>query len=45
MLIESATPSNDAQVVGSDRVSNPFRMTILAANPVDYTTTPQHFQR
>ena len=35
-LIESATPCHDAQVVGSYRVSNPLRLTVLAAVPEDY---------
>ena len=40
-LIECATPSHDAQVVGSYRVLNPVRLTVLAAKSEDYTTAPQ----
>ena len=43
-LIESATPCHDAQVVGPYRVSNPLRLTILAAMSEDYTMAPQHLQ-
>ena len=43
-LIESATPCHDAQVVGSYRVSNPLRLTVLAAKSEDCTTVPQHLQ-
>ena len=34
----------DAQVVGSYRVSNPFRLTFLAAKSEDYASAPQHLQ-
>ena len=43
-LVEPATPCHDAQVVGSCRVSNPLRLTTLAAKSVDFTTAPQHLQ-
>ena len=39
-LIESATLCHDAQVAGSYRVSNPLRLTVLAAKSKDYATTP-----
>ena len=39
-LIESATPSHDAQQVGPYRVSNPLHLTVLAAKSEDYTTVP-----
>ena len=45
-LIESANPCHaNAQVLGSYRVSNLFRMTVLATKSEDYTTAPQHLQR
>ena len=40
-LIESATPCHDAQKEGSYRVSNPLRLTVLAAKSEDYITAPQ----
>ena len=42
--IEPATPCHDAQVVGSRRVSNSLRLTVLAAMSEDYTTAPQNLQ-
>ena len=44
MLIESATPCHDTQVMGFYRVSNPLRVTVLAAKSEDYTTVKQHLQ-
>ena len=41
-LIESATPCNDAQVMGSYQGSNPFHLTVLTSRSEDYTTVPQH---
>ena len=43
-MIESATPCHDAQVVGSCRVSNPLRLTVVASKSEDYTTSPQHLR-
>eukprot|EP00112_Aurelia_sp_Birch-Aquarium-sp1_P016245 Seg3668.9 transcript_id=Seg3668.9/GoldUCD/mRNA.D3Y31 product="hypothetical protein" protein_id=Seg3668.9/GoldUCD/D3Y31 len=43
-LIESATLFQDAQMVGLYRLSNPVRLTVLAAKSEDYTTAPQHLQ-
>ena len=40
-LIESATSGHDAQVVGSYQESSPLRLTVLAKEPDDYTTTLQ----
>ena len=37
-LIESATPCHDSRVVVSYRVSNPLRLTVLAAKSEDYIT-------
>ena len=36
------TPCHDAQVVESNRGSNPFHLTVLAAKSEDYTTVRQH---
>ena len=44
-LIESATPCNDAHVMGSCWVSNQLHPTILATKSEDYTTAPQHSQK
>ena len=41
-LIEYATPCNDAQVARPYRVSNRLRLTVLASESEDYTTTPQY---
>ena len=38
------TSCHDAQVVGSYQVSNPLRLTVLAAKSEDYTTAPQNLQ-
>ena len=38
------TPCHDAQVVGHYTVSNPLRLTILAAKTEDYTIAQQHLQ-
>ena len=42
--IESTTPCHSAPVVGPYRVSNPLRLTVLAAKSEDYTIAPQHHQ-
>ena len=39
-LIESATCCHDAQMVGPYRVSNPLRLTALAAKSEESTTAP-----
>ena len=39
--MESATPCHDTQVVGSFRGPNPLHLTVLAAEPKNYTTAPQ----
>eukprot|EP00112_Aurelia_sp_Birch-Aquarium-sp1_P011314 Seg238.5 transcript_id=Seg238.5/GoldUCD/mRNA.D3Y31 product="hypothetical protein" pseudo=true protein_id=Seg238.5/GoldUCD/D3Y31 len=36
---------HDAQVVRSYLVSNPLRLTVLAAKSQDYTTAPQHLRQ
>ena len=41
-LIESGTPCHDARVMRPYCVSNPRRLTVLAAKLEDYTTAPQH---
>ena len=41
-LIESVIPCHDTYVVGSYRVSNPLRLTALAAMSDGYTTVLQH---
>ena len=38
-----SSPCHDTQVVAPYRVSNPLRLTVLAAKSEDYTTAPQHF--
>ena len=40
-LIELATPCHDGQMVGSNQISSPLRLTVLAAKSCDYTTAPQ----
>ena len=45
MLIKSAIPCHDAQVVGLYQVSNPLDQTVLAAKSEDYITAPHHLQQ
>ena len=43
-LIESASPCDDAQLMGSYRGSSPLHLTTLTSLSEDNTTAPQHLQ-